>query len=202
MKDLLVILVFVVIALVGAARSSIFNKSATPSWTEADNMSSMSSGIETTGRAASSPLTDTPAASTNSSDAVDTTTAATSSVTTSSTNSDVSVHSTVSNTTDALGPVDDQPAGTIVTVKSVTFSAPGWVAVHEVDPVTHKPGTTKGATWLPAGTHANVKVEVVHALVAGKLYFVVLHSDNGDKKYNHVVDLPITSSIPYQFAAK
>lgn len=83
----------------------------------------------------------------------------------------------------------DVSAGSTVVVPSVTLAVPGWVAVQDQNAAGNGFGNTMGAQWLPAGTHKNVSVELVRPTIAGKLYFVVVHTDDGDVKYDHVKDV-------------
>lgn len=89
------------------------------------------------------------------------------------------------NTTGTLA-VADQSAGSVVTVSKVTFSAAGWIVVRE--DTGSGMGSILGAQWLPAGTHENVTVDLLRKTEAKKNYFVVLHGDNGDKKFDKAVD--------------
>jgi hypothetical protein len=85
--------------------------------------------------------------------------------------------------------VADQNAGMSVAVKKVTLSDAGWVVVREN--TGSGMGNILGALWLPAGTKDDASVELLRGTEAKKNYFVVLYTDNGDKKFNKVTDLPI-----------
>lgn len=173
MKDLLVIVVLVIVALVGASRSAFFGNKTAQTDTNATSTPSVQSGATTSVKT-----------NTNTSSGVN-----------------VTAHSSsVAATPSSALPIDDQPAGEMVVVSSVTFGSAGWVAVH--DGVTGTPGNTIGATWLPKGTHTNVNVELVRPMIAGNQYFLILHSDDGDKKYNSKIDLPLDGAVPFSFRAK
>jgi hypothetical protein len=94
-------------------------------------------------------------------------------------------------TTDATGEVTviDQNAGMTVAVSKVTLSNAGWVVVRE--DTGNGMGNILGALWLPAGTKEGASVELLRTTEAKKNYFVALYTDNGDKKFDKTVDLPI-----------
>jgi hypothetical protein len=88
---------------------------------------------------------------------------------------------------------EDQIFGLEANVKSVKFeSRAGWVAIHEYRE--GKPGNILGASWLPVGEHADVKVELLRAMEAGKTYYAMLHDDDGDKLFNYKNDLSLPSA--------
>jgi len=99
--------------------------------------------------------------------------------------------------------VVDQNAGMTVAVSKVTFSEAGWVVVRE--DTGNGMGNILGALWLPAGTKNDASVELLRATEAKKNYFVVLYADNGDKKFDKTVDLPIAvggKAVSGVFSAK
>lgn len=85
--------------------------------------------------------------------------------------------------------VADQSAGMSAVVSKVTLSDAGWVVVRE--DTGNGMGNILGAHWLPAGTVTDVSVELLRGTEAKKNYFVALYTDNGDKKFDKVTDLPI-----------
>src|SRR3989344_577374 len=89
--------------------------------------------------------------------------------------------------------VHDQPAGATVLVKEVVFGKPSWIVAREERKGSI--GNILGALWLPSGTHQNREVELLRETVAGGMYYVFLHDDDGDKKFNSSIDLPITDSL-------
>jgi hypothetical protein len=109
----------------------------------------------------------------------------TSTVTTSgstSTNTNTSITGATSGATQvAVGgeavSVADQPAGGFVTVKSVTISQLGWVAVRDAS------GHVLGAVRVDAGTHTAVQVPLLRNTVSGQKYQVLLYADDGDKVF-------------------
>lgn len=85
--------------------------------------------------------------------------------------------------------VDDQDAGSTATVRSATLSEEGWVVIHE--DWNGKPGNILGARRLPAGTQQAVVVELLRSTEGGKVYYAMLHRDDGDKAFAHTRDLPV-----------
>lgn len=85
--------------------------------------------------------------------------------------------------------VADQVAGMTVQVSKVTLSDASWVVVRE--DTGNGMGNILGALWLPAGTKENASVELLRATEPNKNYFVALYTDNGDKKFDKMVDLPM-----------
>jgi hypothetical protein len=84
--------------------------------------------------------------------------------------------------------VSDQRAGTTIDIDEVRLDRPGFVAIHEV--VGNQPGKIVAqSNLLPVGTRADLVIN--YKAMAGKTYIAMLHSDNGDSKFNATVDLPI-----------
>ena len=88
--------------------------------------------------------------------------------------------------------VSDQTAGTLVAIGAVDMSVNGWVVVHEDRD--GAPGNILGAQRFDAGSYTGGQVELLRATVAGGKYYVMLHQDNGDKMFDHILDLPYKSS--------
>ena len=89
--------------------------------------------------------------------------------------------------------VDDQPPGATAAIRMVTLARDGWVAVHEDDG--GKPGRIPGATRYNAGTHENGTVELLWPSEEGRVYYAMLHADDGDRKFDRTKDLPITDAL-------
>lgn len=87
--------------------------------------------------------------------------------------------------------VDDQKVGSAVVIKSVKFERAGWVAIH--DDVNGTPGNILGAAWFPSGENSGA-VELLRNTESGKTYFAMLHNDDGDKKFDHKIDVPLTDA--------
>ena len=85
--------------------------------------------------------------------------------------------------------VEDQKPGSKVTIQSVTLGVNGWVVIH--DDANGKPGHILGARRLNAGTYTGQSVELLKETAEGKVYYAMLHADDGDKQFDYRVDLPI-----------
>lgn len=85
---------------------------------------------------------------------------------------------------------DDQPAGMSVSV-TVKAEKDVWVAVHE--DTGGKPGSILGAQLFTKGT-ATGKVDLLRRLMAGRKYYAMLHADDGDRKFDHMKDMPVAAS--------
>jgi hypothetical protein len=83
--------------------------------------------------------------------------------------------------------VQNQGAGTEVTVAAVMLSEPSWIAIRDAN------GRTLGAGWFPAGTHKNVQVPLLRTTASGQSYQALLYADDGDKKFDLHKDVLITS---------
>ncbi len=78
--------------------------------------------------------------------------------------------------------VADQPAGTSVTVESVTVPPPGvWVAVREVNGT--ELGNVLGAV-LETGPRSNVSVPLLRATEPGRRYAVELYRNDGSGAFD------------------
>lgn len=84
--------------------------------------------------------------------------------------------------------ISDQYPGNVVYVSSVTLEKGGWVVIHKDNKGV--PGDVIGSTYVPAGV-GPAKVTVTSAIVDGGLYYAMLHSDDGDKKFDIKLDLPL-----------
>lgn len=85
--------------------------------------------------------------------------------------------------------VEDQKPGNNVIVESLTLATNGWVAIH--DDNNGKPGHILGAHRFNAGTYAGQNVELLKETEDGKVYYAMLHADDGDKQFDYRVDLPV-----------
>lgn len=87
--------------------------------------------------------------------------------------------------------VNDQPAGGVVAIADAEYpSTDGWIVVH--DYVGGEMGNALGAArysttegLLPS------EVRLLRVTEAGKTYFVVFYSDNGDRVFDLADDLPV-----------
>lgn len=86
--------------------------------------------------------------------------------------------------------VHDQAPGSLVKIDAVTLAEGGWVAIHEESD--GKPGRIPGATRFNAGEGQTGSVELLWSTEEGKVYYAMLHRDDGDHKFDRTKDLPIT----------
>jgi len=84
---------------------------------------------------------------------------------------------------------DDQPSGSSVNV-AVKTDIEVWVAVHE--DVAGKPSKILGAQLFSADTNLG-KVELLRPTAEGMKYHAILHSDDGDRKFDPAKDSPLTN---------
>lgn len=87
--------------------------------------------------------------------------------------------------------VVDQNVGSTVAVASVETDVSAWVAVREDK--NGILGNILGASRIDAGDSSNIIVNLLRPTVAGETYQVVLYQDDGDREFNHKIDLPLTS---------
>ncbi len=84
--------------------------------------------------------------------------------------------------------MSDQYPGNVVYLSSVQLQKAGWVAIHKDNAGT--PGDIIGTAFVPAGV-SPVKVTLSQPIVDGGTYYAMLHSDNGDSKFDASTDLPL-----------
>ncbi len=84
--------------------------------------------------------------------------------------------------------VNDQPAGDKVEITMVTISKAGWVVIHEDD--NGASGRVLGARRYEPGIYL-AEVELLRPTESGKMYYAMLHLDDGDKEFNLNNDGPI-----------
>src|SRR5574343_592046 len=84
--------------------------------------------------------------------------------------------------------VTDQFPGNIVYVTTVQFSSPGFVVIHADKAGT--PGDIIGYQYFDKGINPG-KITLTKSTVEGSTYYAMLHSDNGDKKFDATVDAPL-----------
>ena len=86
--------------------------------------------------------------------------------------------------------VNDQAAGAMVEVSSVTLKEPAWIVIRETDPESDEPGRILGAQLFDLGTNPGT-VELLRGTLPGKTYFAFVYSDNGDHAFDPKIDLPL-----------
>ena len=88
--------------------------------------------------------------------------------------------------------VEDQAAGSSVTVTGLDVAETHWVAVYEEEE--GAPGWILGARRVHAGdTFANV--ELLRPTVSGKTYYVAILGDDGEDTFDRKSDLPPLSPL-------
>ncbi len=87
--------------------------------------------------------------------------------------------------------VYDQYPGNIVYVSSAQLAQPGWLEIHKDNNGT--PGAIIGSTYFDKGINPG-KVTLTEKTVDGGTYYAMLHSDDGDKKFDPTKDLPLKDS--------
>ena len=111
-------------------------------------------------------------------------------------------NSSLSQESDSAILVNDQRAGSVVTVASVETDASVWVVVREdKDGVV---GNILGASRVDSGASNNIVINLLRPTVVGQTYRIVLFKDDGDSKFDYKIDVPMTSDgtlISRPFAA-
>ena len=85
--------------------------------------------------------------------------------------------------------VSDQAPGNTVSVASVTLDQSGWVVIHEERD--GAPGAILGAQRFDAGENQSGTVELLRPTQEGKVYFAMLHADEGERSFDYTKDLPL-----------
>lgn len=86
--------------------------------------------------------------------------------------------------------VDDQPPGVKVEISMLTLAKDGWVVIHrEVD---GKPGGILSAQRFLAGENQKVTMELVKPTEEDKVYYAMLHADDGERGFDAKKDVPLT----------
>jgi len=88
--------------------------------------------------------------------------------------------------------MSDQFPGNVVYVSSVTLANAGWVEIHKDNAGT--PGAIIGSIYLEKGINPGSKITLTSPTVEGGIYYAMLHSDDGDKKFDAAKDLPLKDS--------
>ena len=87
--------------------------------------------------------------------------------------------------------VKDQLAGASVVLSNLSLDKGGFAVVHEA--TNGQPGAVIGSKYFERGERPGV-IEVQKPTKSNLSYFVILYSDNGDKKLNLESDSPIADS--------
>jgi hypothetical protein len=87
--------------------------------------------------------------------------------------------------------IGDQYPGNVINVSSVQLVNGGWVVIHKNN--NGQPGAIIGQTYFDAGINTG-RVTLSQVTVEGGTYYAMLHSDDGDKKFDAAKDLPLKDS--------
>jgi hypothetical protein len=98
-----------------------------------------------------------------------------------------------SNTPGALNRIvmSDQYPGNVVYLNSAQFANPGWIVIQADNAGT--PGKILGETYFDSGINPG-KITLSSPMVDGSIYYAVMYSDNGDKKFDVTTDKPLTDA--------
>lgn len=86
--------------------------------------------------------------------------------------------------------VNDQSLGNAANIAMVTLAKDGWVVIHEGRD--GRAGNILGAKRFNAGQNQSGAVELLRSTEEEKVYFAMLHSDDGDRQFDRAKDLPVT----------
>ncbi len=86
----------------------------------------------------------------------------------------------------------DQFPGNVVYISSVQLASPGWVEIHADN--NGQPGSILGSMYYEKGINPGGKITLSKPTVEGGIYYAMLHSDDGDKKFDATKDLPLKDS--------
>jgi len=87
--------------------------------------------------------------------------------------------------------MSDQYPGNVVYLSSVQMQNAGWVAIHKDN--AGQPGAIIGYAAAPAGINP-VKVTLTESMIDGGTYYAMLHSDDGDGKFDATKDMPLKAA--------
>ncbi len=87
--------------------------------------------------------------------------------------------------------VSDQYPGNVVFINSAQLANGGWVEIHKDNNGT--PGAIIGGVYAEKGI-GPVRITLTEKTVEGQLYYAMIHSDDGDKKFDALKDLPMKDS--------
>ena len=87
--------------------------------------------------------------------------------------------------------MDDQRAGTLVSVSGLEMKENHWIAVY--DQRDGQPGWIMGATRVRAGD-SSASIELLRPTKRGETYYAGILSDDGNEVFNRQTDLPPLSS--------
>lgn len=85
--------------------------------------------------------------------------------------------------------VNDQAPGMQVMIALMTITEDAWVVIHEDRD--GKPANILGAGRFNAGANLAGTVELLRPTEEGRVYYAMLHRDDGDRQFDHQKDLPV-----------
>lgn len=97
--------------------------------------------------------------------------------------------------------VNEQNSGLSVVMSMVLLSQSGWVAVHEETPEGAM-GNILGARRFAEGTYFSSSIDLLRATEGGRMYYAVLHGDDGDNTFNFETEVPARDASLALIAAK
>jgi hypothetical protein len=86
--------------------------------------------------------------------------------------------------------VTSQGAGDKVVLDRLVLKKRGWAVIYEDE--RGRPMRILGAHRFPAGDHREVVVELLRATLPGRVYYAMIHDDDGDDEFDFRKDLPLT----------
>jgi len=89
--------------------------------------------------------------------------------------------------------VSDQRPGMTVTISAIIIENGGWIVIHKE--AAGKPGTVIGEARLVAGESSQIKVSLREATIEGMGYYAMLHTDDGDGRFDIAKDAPVRSTM-------
>lgn len=89
---------------------------------------------------------------------------------------------------DALLVVEDQNFGETVVVNSVAIDRTSWIVVFEDNDGVA--GSILGAQLYDAGEIIDGSISLLRGTIADSLYYVKVHSDDGDRQFDFTKDVP------------
>lgn len=105
------------------------------------------------------------------------------------TTEDTSSNASMTNSKDANRVVvSDQFPGNIIYVSSAQLAQPGFVVIHKDKAGT--PGDIIGYQYFDKGINPG-KITLTTPTVESGIYYAMIHSDDGDKKFDASKDLPL-----------
>ncbi len=87
--------------------------------------------------------------------------------------------------------MSDQYPGNVVQLTSVQLAKDGWVVIHADKD--GQPGDVIGSAYFSAGINPG-KITLSRSTVDGGVYYAMIHTDDGDKKFDPAKDLPLKDS--------